>query len=142
MIRDWTPHHLETKKAQQQTAGPLHARQFQRGTGYPKDHRTSETKPRGKNARPPCPIPRLNPSHLIQIRRGFEQKNAKKRKETLVLVLGNADIFTRFFCSFETFTPFATTISTPVFFCRYVRRQYLVGEIPLRSRRKKKKNQP
>lgn len=101
MIHDQTPHHLETEKAQQQTAGPLHARQFQRGTGYPKDHRTSETKPRGKNARPPVPIPRLNPSHLIQIRRGFKQKNVKWRKETLVLVLGNADIFTPNFLLFR-----------------------------------------
>jgi hypothetical protein len=40
----------------------------------------------------PVSIPRLNPSHLIQIRRGFKQKSAKRRKETLALVLGNTDI--------------------------------------------------
>ena len=49
----------------------------------------------------PVPIPRLNPSHLIQTSQGFNQKNVKRRKETLVLVLGNADTSTLNFLLFR-----------------------------------------
>lgn len=49
----------------------------------------------------PVPIPRLNPSHLIQTRQGLNQKNVIRRKETLALVLVNADTSTLNFLLFR-----------------------------------------
>lgn len=65
----------------------------------------------------PVPIPRLNPSHLIQTRQGLNQKNVIRRKETLALVLGNADTSTLNFLLFrDIYTIRYDNIHTGIFF--------------------------